>query len=202
MRWYISMDCLALRASPQVLAGRRWSRDVGGAVLFAHRNQQYSIYAYSNSSGAIVETHRLHRLRPTHVHERSRHCTVDFAQFDSLQLHRTRMGWSLKLHHFRARWITGYNGIVSFRDIQLDFRRKQFNLFEYVRGNPVFLLEPLGLQTQQTSQFTERKTNNFWIQYVAKFFSALGYALPRGIQTFIDELTSPSSTTSAQLHSR
>ncbi len=97
----------------------RWASLVtrrGGAVLFAHRNQQYSVYAYSNSSGAVVERIAYTAYgQPTFMNAAG---TVQSTSPNSIRYSYTGREWdaSLQLHHFRARWMGPVTGRFLGRD--------------------------------------------------------------------------------------
>ncbi len=79
-------------------------------MLFAHRNQQYSIYAYSNSGGAVVERIAYTAYgQPTFMNAAG---TVQSTSRNSIRYSYTGREWdaSLQPHHFRARWMGSVTG--------------------------------------------------------------------------------------------
>ncbi len=87
-----------------------------GAVLFAHRNQQLSIYSYSNSSGPVVEHFAYTAYgQPTFMNAAG---TVQSTSPNSVRYSYTGREWdaSLQLHHFRARWMGPVTGRFLGRD--------------------------------------------------------------------------------------
>ncbi len=119
----------------------RKATGTGGAVLFAHRNQQYSIYAYSNSSGAVVERIAYTAYgQPTFMNAAG---TVQSTSPNSIRYSYTGREWdaSLQLHHFRARWM----GPVTGRFLSHD-RIPAINYSLAFNGNCLANLDPTGNQ--------------------------------------------------------
>ncbi len=108
----------------------RKATGTGGAVLFAHRNQQYSIYAYSNSSGAVVERIAYTAYgQPTFMNAAG---TVQSTSPNSIRYSYTGREWdaSLQLHFYRTRWMGFHLGRFNTRD-----------LFNYKPGPNLYIQE-------------------------------------------------------------
>ncbi len=105
----------------------------GGAVLFAHRNQQSSIYANSNSSGAVVE-----RIAYTAYGQSTfmnAAGTVQSTSTNSIRYSYTGREWdaALQLHHFRARWMGPVTDGFWGRD-PIGYERSLRILYEFLSG--------------------------------------------------------------------
>ncbi len=133
------------RISNEKLIARE-ATGTGGAVLFAHRNQQYSIYAYSNSSGAVVERIAYTAYgQPTFMNAAG---TVQSTSPNSIRYSYTGREWdaSLQLHHFRARWMGPVTGRFLGRD-PLVSKDSNFLYWIYSFVSATFAVDPSGLST-------------------------------------------------------
>lgn len=116
---------------------------VGGTVLYASRNQQFSVYSMTNSSGAVVE-----RIGYTTYGQPSFMSAGGTVQSSSLNAARstfTGREWdaALQLHHFRARWMSGVSGrFVSIDPIR--YNGSHWNLYAYVSSSPQNFVDPMG----------------------------------------------------------
>ncbi len=121
----------------------RKATGTGGAVLFAHRNQQYSIYAYSNSSGSVVERIAYAAYgQPTFMNAAG---TVQSTSPNSIRYSYTGRQWdaSLQLHHFRARWMGPVTGRFLGRE-PIGYAGSEWNLVELLCASPLRFHDPSG----------------------------------------------------------
>ena len=161
----------------------RKATGTGGEVLFAHRNQQYSIYAYSNSSGAVVERIAYTAYgQPTFM---SASGTLHSTNPNSVRFSYTGREWhaELQLHYFRARWLSGVSGRFISRD-PLGYV-DGLALIHYVRGRSLTLRDPTGLNCITDEHiftirpFTDEKEGNpLWHPGVSRFTRALLRFIP------------------------
>ncbi len=120
----------------------------GGELLFAHRNQQYSILSLSDSSGAVVERISYTAYgQPTFTNAAG---TTLSSSAKATRYSYTGREWdpSLELHNFRARWMSGVNGRFLGRD-PIGFVARDWNVYKFVYSAPLSFLDPTGLQTMQ-----------------------------------------------------
>ena len=108
-----------------------------------YRNQQYSIYALTDSSGAVSERYAYTAYgQPTFLNASA---TVQTSSAAGNRYTYTSREWdaTLGLHHFRARWMSGLTGRFLTRD-PIGFA-DSYQQYEYVTGAPLILVDPLGL---------------------------------------------------------
>ena len=94
----------------------RKTTGTGGTVLYFHRNQQYSIYALTDSSGTVSERYAYTAYgQPTFLNASA---TVQTSSAAGNRYTYTAREWdaTLGLHHFRARWMSGLTGRFLTRD--------------------------------------------------------------------------------------
>ena len=94
----------------------RKTTGTGGTVLYYHRNQQYSIYALTNSSGVVQERYAYTAYgQPTFLNASA---AVQTSSAAGNRYTYTAREWdaTLRLHHFRARWMSGLTGRFLTRD--------------------------------------------------------------------------------------
>ena len=94
----------------------RKTTGTGGTVLYYHRNQQYSIYALTNSSGVVQERYAYTAYgQPTFLNASA---AVQTSSAAGNRYNYTAREWdaTLRLHHFRARWMSGLTGRFLTRD--------------------------------------------------------------------------------------
>lgn len=115
-----------------------------GTILYYHRNQQYSIYALTDSSGAVSERYAYTAYgQPTFLNASA------VGQASSAANNRysyTAREWdqTVGLHHFRARWMSGLSGRFLSRD-PMKYDAGDPNLFRFVAGRPVVYTDPTGM---------------------------------------------------------
>ncbi len=116
----------------------------GGELLFAHRNQQYSILSLSDSSGAVVERVAYQAYgQPTFTNSSG---TTLSTSAKATRYTYTGCEWdpSLQLHYFRARWMSGLSGRFSGRD-PIGFDGSEWNTYEFLQSSPNINLDFSGL---------------------------------------------------------
>jgi len=94
----------------------RKTTGTSGTVLYYHRNQQYSIYALTDSSGAVSERYAYTAYgQPTFLNASA---AVQTSSAAGNRYTYTAREWdaTLGLHHFRARWMSGLTGRFLSRD--------------------------------------------------------------------------------------
>ncbi len=94
----------------------RRTTGTSGTVLYYHRNQQYSIYAVTDSSGTVSERYAYAAYgQPTFLNASA---TVQANSAANNRYTYTAREWdaTLGLHYFRARWMSGLTGRFLTRD--------------------------------------------------------------------------------------
>ncbi len=113
-----------------------------------HSNQQYSILAISNTSGAVVERVAYQAYgQPTFTNAAG---TTLSSSAKATRYSYTGREWdpSLDLHHFRERWVSGVSGRFLGRD-SLKYLI-EFNLYVWAESNPVDSVDPDGAMPRKT----------------------------------------------------
>ena len=118
----------------------RKTTGTSGTVLYYHRNQQYSVYALTDSSGAVSERYAYTAYgQPTFLNASA---TVQTSSAAGNRYTYTAREWdaTLGLHHFRARWMSGLTGRFLTRDPigYVDGKNLYRNYFS------LFGMDPLG----------------------------------------------------------
>ena len=111
-----------------------------GTVLYYHRNQQYSIYALTDSSGTVSERYAYTPYgQPTFLNASA---SVQTSSAAGNRYTYTAREWdaTLGLHHFRARWMSGLTGRFLTRD-PIGYRGGQDLYADYFGLN---YLDPTG----------------------------------------------------------
>jgi RHS repeat-associated protein len=119
----------------------RKTTGTSGTVLYYHRNQQYSIFALTDSSGNVSERYAYTAYgQPAFLNASA---TVQTSSAAGNRYTYTAREWdaTLGLHHFRARWMGGLTGRFLTRDPigYLD------NINSYACSFAFNDLDPLGL---------------------------------------------------------
>ena len=123
----------------------RKTTGTSGTVLYFHRNQQYSIYALTDSSGAVSERYAYTAYgQPTFLNASA---TVQTSSAAGNRYTYTAREWdaTLGLHHFRARWMSGLTGRFLTRD-PIGFDGGEWSLYEFCGSMPLFKSDPTGLR--------------------------------------------------------
>jgi RHS repeat-associated protein len=130
--WGSYIDELILRTEPS------------GTDLYYHRNQQYSTYAVTNSTGAIQERYAYSPYGELTITDASG--TTQSTSTDDTRYTYTGREWDaeLGLYHYRARMYDPGAGRFCSRD-PIGFLGRQFNLFAFCNDRPVNHQDPLGL---------------------------------------------------------
>jgi RHS repeat-associated protein len=122
----------------------RKTTGTSGTVLYYHRNQQYSIVALTDSSGAVSERYAYTAYgHPTFLNASA---TVQTSSAAGNRYTYTAREWdaTLGLHHFRARWMSGLTGRFLTRD-PIGFRGSPYDLYEYCESGPLRFRDPMGM---------------------------------------------------------
>jgi RHS repeat-associated protein len=129
-------------ASPHELHGDSWPSSPTGTSSFCC-NQQFSITAITNSTGAISERYAYTAYGQPTILDASG--SILSASTISNRYTYTGREWdaTLGLHHFRARWMSPSAGRFLGRDPigYVDYHL----LYAYVRGGALVALDPTGL---------------------------------------------------------
>ena len=115
-----------------------------GTIYYYHRNQQYSIYAVTNSSGSINERYAYQAYgEPTILNSSG---TVISSSSISNRYTYTGREWdgTVGLYHFRARWMSGLTGRFLTRD-PIGYKGSQWDLYEYCGARTLSKSDPTGL---------------------------------------------------------
>ena len=108
------------------------------------RNQQYSIYALTNSSGVVQERYAYTAYgQPTFLNASA---AVQTSSAAGNRYTYTAREWdaTLGLHYFRARWMSGLTGRFLSRD-PIGFEGSPYNLYEFLSSNSLDGVDPTGL---------------------------------------------------------
>ncbi|EMI23619.1 Rhs family protein [Rhodopirellula europaea SH398] len=118
-------------------------RSGSGGNRYYHRNQQYSVIALTNGSGAIQERYAYDAyggltilsasLAPLTTSAENNRYTYTGREFDQ----------ALGMYHYRARMYDSATGRFCSRD-PIGFEGGGANIYEYTLGNPVLRLDPTG----------------------------------------------------------
>ena len=111
-----------------------------------HSNQQYSILAISNASGAVVERVAYQAYgQPTFTNAAG---TTLSSSVKATRYSYTGREWdsSLELHHFRARWMSGVSGRFLGRD-PWTYKSGRCSVYESCRSNLKYN-DPFGLEDE------------------------------------------------------
>ena len=122
----------------------RKTTGTSGTVLYYHRNQQYSVYALTDSSGAVSERYAYTAYgQPTFLNASA---TVQTSSAAGNRYTYTAREWdaTLGLHHFRARWMSGLTGRFLTRD-PIGYAGSEWDLYELFGGKPYLMVDPEGL---------------------------------------------------------
>ncbi|MEZ6134833.1 MAG: RHS repeat-associated core domain-containing protein, partial [Pirellulaceae bacterium] len=160
--------------------------------LYYHRNQQYSVTALTDGSGAIAERHAYSAYGVPTITNASG--TLRSAStYDNRYLY-TGREWDdvILMYHYRARMYDAELGRFCSKD-PIGYEGSRWSVYEYVRGASTLRLDPLGLQTEQHHHLPRQFTDEL-NRTCGHIFDELGYRLPRGIDALIDEFTSPHLT--------
>ncbi|MCY2985682.1 MAG: RHS repeat-associated core domain-containing protein [Planctomycetota bacterium] len=120
----------------------RKTTGTGGTVLYYHRNQQYSIYALTNSTGVVQERYAYTAYgQPTFLNASA---TVQTSSAAGNRYTYTAREWdaTLGLHHFRARWMSRLTGRFLTRD-PIGYTTG-WNYYLYGNARPVAEVDPSG----------------------------------------------------------
>ena len=116
----------------------------GGAQLYYHRNQQYSIVAMTNSSGAVQERYAYTAYGVPTIANASG--TVLTTSAINNRYMYTGREWDnvTGQYYYRARMYDAGLGRFCSRD-PIEFEGSQWGLYEYVQSNPLNSTDPSGL---------------------------------------------------------
>ncbi len=118
----------------------------GGTILYYHRNQQYSIYAITNSSGAVQERYAYAAYgQPTCLNE-SGVVITSTAIINRYTYTSREWDGTLGLYYFRARWMSGNSGAFLSRD-PLAYVGSEWGLYQYCHAKPTKNSDPTDFGT-------------------------------------------------------
>jgi RHS repeat-associated protein len=115
-----------------------------GVATLYHGNQQFSVTALSDSSGNVSERYAYTAYgQPTFLNASG---AVQTSSAANNRYTYTGREWdsTLGLYHFRARWMSGMTGRFLTRD-PIGYRGG-FNMYSYVKGQPLRYIDPFGLK--------------------------------------------------------
>jgi RHS repeat-associated protein len=116
----------------------------GGTILYYHRNQQYSTYAITSSTGTVLERYAYTAYgQPTILHSSG---SVLASSSIAIRHSYTGREWDevAGLHYFRARWVTGNGGRFLSRD-PIGFKGSEWDLYEFVGARALQMIDPSGM---------------------------------------------------------
>jgi RHS repeat-associated protein len=122
----------------------RWQTS-NSTALYYHRNQQYSVYAVTNSSGVVQERYAYSAYGVPTIANASG--TVLTASAISNRYLYTGREWDndIQQYHYRARMYDASLGRFCSRD-PIGYHSFDLNLTRFVFGQPLIQLDPLGLR--------------------------------------------------------
>jgi len=119
-----------------------------GAKHFFHRNQQYSITALTDGSGAVSERYAYSAYGTPTITDASGTTRTTTGIGNRYTYTGREYDETLALYHYRARMYDSVAGRFVSRD-PIGFEGSQWNVYEYVNSSPPVLVDPLGLQGHQ-----------------------------------------------------
>ncbi len=120
--------------------------DTAGALVFYHRNQQYSINAVTNGSGTVVERYAYSAYGTPTITDASGSTITTSAITNRYTFTGREWDAALALYYYRARMYDSVAGRFVSRD-PIGYVDGGLNLFEYVGSMPMVYLDPEGLTT-------------------------------------------------------
>jgi len=117
--------------------------DGSGAPLFMHRNQQYSVTAVTDGSGAIVERYAYTAYGTPTISNASGTTRATTAIGNRYTYTGREWDNSLALFHYRARMYDPSAGRFCSRD-PIGFEGSKWNLVEYASGQVLVGVDPTG----------------------------------------------------------
>jgi RHS repeat-associated protein len=148
----------------------RKTTGTGGTVLYYHRNQQYSIYALTDSSSTVGERYAYTAYgQPTFLNASA---TVQTSSAAGNRYTYTAREWdsTLGLYHFRARWISGLTGRFLTRD-PIGYR-DGLSVYRFLRNQSLSARDPFGFATKK--EICEAAVQEFINDNQAEFDKACG----------------------------
>jgi RHS repeat-associated protein len=113
-------------------------------VHFYHRNQQYSVYALTDSSGNVSERYAYSAYGEPTVLNASGSVISSSAINNRYSYTGREWDATVGLYHFRARWMSGLTGRFLTRD-PMKYKGSPWDLYEFVDSRALHLVDPLGL---------------------------------------------------------
>ena len=125
----------------------RKTAGTGGALVYFHRNQQFSITAITNSTGAISERYAYTAYGQPTILDASG-VTLPTSNF-AIRHTYTGREWdaTLGLHHFRARWMSPSAGRFISRD-SIGYR-DGLSVYRFLRNQAPSTRDPFGFATKK-----------------------------------------------------
>jgi RHS repeat-associated protein len=139
----------------------------GGTTLYYHRNQQYSIYALSDSSGTVTERYAYTAYgQPTFLNASA---TVQANSAANNRYTYTAREWdaTIGLYHFRARWMSGLSGRFCSRD-PIGYE-DGMSTYSFVINSPLDATDPSGLTVSDCYAYSEKEVLKFGPMAVWRF---------------------------------
>ena len=130
-------------ASPHELHGDSWPSSSTGTSSFCC-NQQYSVYALTDSSGNVSERYAYSAYGEPTVLNASGSVISSSAINNRYSYTGREWDATVGLYHFRARWMSGLTGRFLTRD-PMKYKGSPWDLYEFVDSRALHLVDPLGL---------------------------------------------------------
>lgn len=131
------------------------ARDQGSSRLYALQGKHYKMIAVSDTSGNIVERYSYTPYGEAFMYDASFNPRTS-SSYDWVYLYTgRRMDDETGLYYYRNRYYHSYLGRFCSRD-PIGYKGSPWNLYEYVDGQPLHLLDPYGLGIIRDQIFGKR----------------------------------------------
>jgi len=113
---------------------------------YYHRNQQYSVVALTNGSGAIQERYAYSAYGTPSITNAAGTARTTSAESNRYSYTGREFDEALDLYHYRARMYDSAVGRFCSRD-PIGYEGSRYGLYEYVSGMALSAVDPWGLET-------------------------------------------------------
>ncbi len=146
----------------------------GSVSLYYHRNQQYSIYAITNSSAGIVERYSYTAYGSLTIFDGAGSQISSSSISNRITYTGREWDHAIYLLHFRARIYDVILGKFCSRD-PIGFKGSIWNLYEYANAIPLVWIDPSGREPVTTQE----------IPYIVDI--GRGSDLPLKVKIFVED---------------